>query len=761
MASLMSPPYMDVGAGLTPADGAKLYFYVVGSATPKDSYTTAAATVAHANPVVSDAKGVFPAIYITGDYDWVLQDKNSVQRNTGSVSQFVTGSGQEDNVLNRATLAAATADVSMQAGLAVNLAERTTGNGGGGMWDVIAGTGTANGLDKVAHDTLSLTFVMRNLSEECGTATVAAMVATDLIPGQSVKTVGYYDGWSAVLEPAGGANYTIATLAEVRAQNGDGAWVPDEWVDHTLANGNVAMCDLTGGIETKQAGAKVDGSTGTDDVLPIQAAINKLCQVTLSRGTSKVTAQVDVPIGASLLGYGRQGGDASSVLYASHTGNAGVNLSGAGITNSILRDFRISTDPANYPKTGILAGRTTGASAGHHNVSFLRVEGRFSVAAIYEIASEVNTFSDMYVLNGAGGGKYCFYTAASDDLSVAGLTTSTNLAANMQSMYLINESTDPDAANIYMESSLSMGGWDWFSTYMVCTAGAYLHINNKTDTQCLGPYSFYGLKGEIAAGGSPMYGVRITSDVGTSFKLNSLNIHGNRFDLPFLTTTTGSDDTSTAAEFMTNSAASYTVDQFVDMVIENETDGSYAVITANTATTITGALRGGTNNNWDSGDTFTIYNRYSLFMDSNVTLTQPNVVMHQPEAISLGLYAQHKYDRNKIQGGVFSVGRDGVWTTATLLNSWVNSFGGPPNLQASYSIDATGNVSVRGLVSSGAGTIMTLPKYLRPASNMYFSTSGNGAYARLLVNSTTGAVTLDAGAGPQVDLNAISFRKGG
>ena len=69
MASLMSPPYFNVGAGLTTADGAKLFFYVVGSATPKDTYTTAAATVAHANPVIADAKGVFPAIYITGDYD--------------------------------------------------------------------------------------------------------------------------------------------------------------------------------------------------------------------------------------------------------------------------------------------------------------------------------------------------------------------------------------------------------------------------------------------------------------------------------------------------------------------------------------------------------------------------------------------------------------------------------------------------------------------------------------------------------------------
>ena len=160
MASLMSPPFLDSGAGLTPADGAKLYFYVVGSATPKDVYTTSAATTAHANPVVSDSKGVFDAIYLSGDYDWVLQDKNSVQRNTGSVSEFATTSNSAFDK-NFATLALAKADPNIIEGDAVNLKERSTGNGGGGMWDVIAGTGTADGFSKVAHDTLPLTFVLR------------------------------------------------------------------------------------------------------------------------------------------------------------------------------------------------------------------------------------------------------------------------------------------------------------------------------------------------------------------------------------------------------------------------------------------------------------------------------------------------------------------------------------------------------------------------------------------------------------------------
>ena len=210
MASLMSPPYMDVGAGLTTADGAKLFFYVVGSATPKDTYTTAAATVAHANPVIADAKGVFDAIYLSGDYDWVLKDKNDVQRNSGSVSEFVTATDTESEyVINRATLAAATTDTTMKTGYAVNLAERTTGNGGGGMWDVIAGTGTANTYNIVAHDTLSLSFVLRIegilYADQIGIDAAAIQYAIDLC-----RSNGY------ILE---GGNKTFAVTGRIAIQN--------------------------------------------------------------------------------------------------------------------------------------------------------------------------------------------------------------------------------------------------------------------------------------------------------------------------------------------------------------------------------------------------------------------------------------------------------------------------------------------------------------------------------------------------------------
>jgi hypothetical protein len=73
---------------------------------------------------------------------------------TGSAAEFT-------KVKNFLTLTLSKADTGLLAGDAANLKERTTGNGGGAMWDVIAGTGTANTYNIVAHDTLNLSLVLR------------------------------------------------------------------------------------------------------------------------------------------------------------------------------------------------------------------------------------------------------------------------------------------------------------------------------------------------------------------------------------------------------------------------------------------------------------------------------------------------------------------------------------------------------------------------------------------------------------------------
>jgi hypothetical protein len=63
-------------------------------------------------------------------------------------------------------------------------------------------------------------------------------------------------------------------------------------------------------------------------------------------------------------------------------------------------------------------------------------------------------------------------------------------------------------------------------------------------------------------------------------------------------THTGAADAAT----LTDSTLGATTDQYVGYTIKNITDGSQGLITANTATTVTAVLYGGTDNDWDTGD---------------------------------------------------------------------------------------------------------------------------------------------------------------
>lgn len=63
--------------GSLPLAGGKVYTYVPGTSTPKDTYTTSAGTVVNTNPVILDSRGE-AAIFWDGAYDVVLKDSSDV-----------------------------------------------------------------------------------------------------------------------------------------------------------------------------------------------------------------------------------------------------------------------------------------------------------------------------------------------------------------------------------------------------------------------------------------------------------------------------------------------------------------------------------------------------------------------------------------------------------------------------------------------------------------------------------------------------------
>ncbi len=73
-----------------------------------------------------------------------------------------------------------------------------------------------------------------------------------------------------------------------------------------------------------------------------------------------------------------------------------------------------------------------------------------------------------------------------------------------------------------------------------------------------------------------------------------------------LTNAEGTHDGSNNAAIMTDGGESFGTNKYVGMTIYNTTDGSSCTITSNTGTTITCTLTGGTDNDWDTSDTFSV-----------------------------------------------------------------------------------------------------------------------------------------------------------
>src|SRR3990167_340029 len=75
---------------------------------------------------------------------------------------------------------------------------------------------------------------------------------------------------------------------------------------------------------------------------------------------------------------------------------------------------------------------------------------------------------------------------------------------------------------------------------------------------------------------------------------------------------TGTHTGANGASTLTDSSKSFTTNELVNYRIYNTIDGSDGLITANTATTVTATLSGGTDNDWDTSDAYIIVAKPAL-----------------------------------------------------------------------------------------------------------------------------------------------------
>ena len=293
-------------------------------------------------------------------------------------------------------------------------------------------------------------------------------------------------------------------------------------------------------VSVKDFGAIGNGIA--DDTDAIQAAINAVTslsgaskggEVFIPPGYYRTTAPILMKHGVSLRGVIARapGGsyNGSSAIIGDHTGAAILSLKGAHCCRVVA--IALLSSASKVPKTGLLLGRNSASSAGLHYIEDVNIEGYFSKAAIYSIASESNLWvRPTYTVLG-GGALYGFYTSQGDNLSVDSLTGSSNLEntiIGMEGIHTINSST---MVGVYIGGGLATGTWNFIGSYIIQAGGAYIEINSGAadGLDTLGPITFFGTSGEIydvGGSNSPTQAFNLTGTTG----LCGLTISGGRFE---------------------------------------------------------------------------------------------------------------------------------------------------------------------------------------------------------------------------------------
>ena len=131
---------------------------------------------------------------------------------------------------------------------------------------------------------------------------------------------------------------------------------------------------------------------------------------------------------------------------------------------------------------------------------------------------------------------------------------------------------------------------------------------------------------------------------------------------------------------LTDSTQNWVPSSLIGQVIKNDTDGSSTTVTANDATTVTGVLSGGTDDDWDTGDAYTMTTLASLTISRNYT---GEIGLPKQNA---GGYVEYRPDYLGIAATTVTIGRGegsgssqiklDTGTAATAIT--VESTGSPP-----------------------------------------------------------------------------------
>ena len=179
----------------------------------------------------------------------------------------------------------------------------------------------------------------------------------------------------------------------------------------------------------------------------------------------------------------------------------------------------------------------------------MKIKGYATQALVYSIASEGNSWGGQtQLLLDGGGAKYAYYNSFQDNLALGGLSTSTNTTNFMEHMTIgVADPSVTNSATFYIQTTNLYASHFVFRDMLIANGGAggtgssYFEINMAGAG---GPYGKIVLDGIYAEGGTPKYGLRVSTDAGTARTLTGLTLVNSALNSASVAFLYGEDNTT-------------------------------------------------------------------------------------------------------------------------------------------------------------------------------------------------------------------------
>lgn len=594
----------------SPRVAATLDFHNVGLLTDKDTYPTeadaAARTNANPNPVVANPSGNFGNIWLVGDYDATLKNSGGTTIWGPELvqSNITTSSSTTINELTTATMTANT-NKAYEVVDVVETAEFSDGNGGGGTYDVVLTSSVTPNTFNIIVGVVdnSISFVLR-------VGDIAFASQLGMFDGVTDEATAWPIFLALAKECRGVAGGTSITSAEIS--------IP--------ADTNL---DLLGGT------IKADPTLPNTDNIVNMVALNATIQNGAVDG-NKANLIATFTAGSTGCGiFVSNGGDRSRVLNMETfncptNGQVAISVTGGTVKDVVFDGYHSHDNDF----TGI-GGEAQVTGLPLENIQFLNGEtnnnklgGDIRIQGInnYKIINHNGHNGDHggAVIGPGEANNICIgdiidSTISNDNVGLPTFSIDAKVGGagpqagkinvvevNLQNVNLVGNGGSNGL--LVQNSAIAMGDYVLSENHdnnLRSLTNSIISINNFRSKDSIADGVV--LLAEVELPNLVVEGWGSTSDA-ISFQADSDNSTLKNVRLGYPIEFSGTHDGANNASVLNDSTASFAIDQFIisPYFARNITDGSRATITDNTATTITGVLSGGTDDDWDTGDSYDI-----------------------------------------------------------------------------------------------------------------------------------------------------------